>query len=187
MIIGITGTIGAGKGTVVEYLKSRHNFSHYSVRDVLVEELNKRGMDLSRDSMVAIANELREKNGAGHFMEVLLKRAIEGEGDAVIESVRTTGEIETLRAKAPDFYLLAVDADPRVRYERIVKRNSSTDKISYEKFLADEAKESHHTEKWLINLPVCISQADFKLTDNDTFDDLHNQIDKILMKLSFGH
>ena len=183
MIIGITGTIGAGKGTVVEYLKSHHNFSHYSVRDVLIEELNKRVIDLSRDSMVAIANELREKNGAGYFMEVLLKKAVEKGGNAVIESVRTTGEIETLRAKAPDFYLLAVDADPAVRYERIKKRGSSSDDVSYKKFLADEARESHHQEKWLQNLPACISEADFKLTDNGTFDDLHGQIDKILLKI----
>ena len=31
IIIGITGTLGAGKGTVVEYLKKK-SFKHYSVR-----------------------------------------------------------------------------------------------------------------------------------------------------------
>jgi len=34
MIIGITGTLGAGKGTIVEILKKKW-FGHYSVREFL--------------------------------------------------------------------------------------------------------------------------------------------------------
>ena len=34
IIIGITGTIGAGKGTIVELLIKK-GFKHYSVRDFL--------------------------------------------------------------------------------------------------------------------------------------------------------
>ena len=36
-IIGITGTIGAGKGTIVDYLVKQKNFKHYSVRNFLIE------------------------------------------------------------------------------------------------------------------------------------------------------
>ncbi len=183
MIIGITGTIGAGKGTVVEYLEKNHGFFHYSVRGFLNKELTRRGLVLSRDNMVALANEIREKNGAGYIMELLLDEAIKNGGNAVIESVRTIGEVETLKNKASEFYLLAVDADPAIRYERVVKRGSSSDDVCYEKFLADEYRESHHKEKWLQNLPACIAIADFKLTDNNTFEDLHSQINEILMKI----
>ena len=38
MIIGITGTLGAGKGAVVEFLKQK-DFKHYSVRNFLIEEI----------------------------------------------------------------------------------------------------------------------------------------------------
>ena len=32
IIIGITGTLGAGKGTIVDYLVKQKGFVHYSVR-----------------------------------------------------------------------------------------------------------------------------------------------------------
>ena len=45
-IIGITGTLAAGKGTVVEYLVERKWFAHYSVRGFLTEEIKKRNLPL---------------------------------------------------------------------------------------------------------------------------------------------
>src|SRR3989344_3951257 len=42
MIIGVTGTNGAGKGTVVDYLVSKKGFKHYSAREFIVEEVIKR-------------------------------------------------------------------------------------------------------------------------------------------------
>ena len=39
LIIGITGTLGAGKGTVVEYLVEKKGFDHYSVRAFLLKEI----------------------------------------------------------------------------------------------------------------------------------------------------
>ncbi len=59
MIIGITGTSGAGKGTVVDYLLKK-GFKHYSVRDFLTEEILKRGLEPNRDNMIFVANELRK-------------------------------------------------------------------------------------------------------------------------------
>ena len=48
IIIGITGTLGAGKGTIVDYLVKEEGFDHYSVRGFLLEEMKKMGMPCSR-------------------------------------------------------------------------------------------------------------------------------------------
>ena len=60
IILGLTGTLGAGKGTVVEYLKEK-GFAHFSARAYLQEEIARRGLPNNRDSMVTIGNEFREK------------------------------------------------------------------------------------------------------------------------------
>ena len=44
-IIGITGTIGAGKGTIVDYLVKEKGYVHYSVRAFIAEEIQRRGLE----------------------------------------------------------------------------------------------------------------------------------------------
>jgi dephospho-CoA kinase len=127
-IIGITGTLGAGKGTIVDYLENQKGYSHYSVRSYLIEEIERRGLENNRDNMVLVANELRAKNSPSFIIEELYKQALAAGKNAVIESIRTPGEVEFLK-KQGNFILLAVDADPEVRYERIFLRQSSTDKV----------------------------------------------------------
>lgn len=181
MIIGITGTIGAGKGTIVDYLIENFAFHHYSVRQFLIEEAERRGLPLNRDVYVAIANELREKNSPSYITDQLHQIAIEKGGNAVIESIRTPGEIESLRKKG-DFFLLAVDAEPHLRYERIIVRNSETDQISFDTFVANEKREMTSTDPNKQNLSECIKQADFVIRNDYDIPTLHAQIDQIVTK-----
>lgn len=177
--IGITGTIGAGKGTVVDYLVKNKGFKHFSARGLIVEEIEKRGLVNNRDNMVLVANDLREKYGSGYVAEELFRRALAMGGNAVIESIRTVGEIETLRNKGK-FILLAVDAEAKIRYQRVVKRGSSTDDVTFEKFLADEEKEMNSTDPNKQNLKKCIEMADFRLENNGTIEKLDSKIEEIL-------
>ena len=112
--IGITGTLGAGKGTIVDYLVQNKGFVHYSVRAFLTEEIKRRGLDVNRDTMTAVGNDLRAQHGPSWIVEQLYERAAASGCNCIIESVRTPGEVQALRGK-PNFYLFAVDADPRVR------------------------------------------------------------------------
>src|ERR1041385_3771469 len=120
MIIGITGTLGAGKGAVVDYLVEKKGFRHYSVREFLKRIIQERGMPNNRDSMLSVANELRAKYGPGYIAECLLSEAQASRGDAVIESVRTVGETEYLKSHGAKTW--AVDAKREIRYTRIVGR-----------------------------------------------------------------
>lgn len=179
VIIGITGTIGAGKGTVVDYLVKNKGFKHFSARGLIVEEIEKRGMENNRDSMVIVGNDLRLKFGSGYVAEELFKRALEFGENAVIESLRTVGEIEILRKKGK-FVLLAVDADSKIRYQRVSVRGTSTDNVSFEKFLADEEKEMISTDPNKQNLKKCIEMADFKIDNNGTMEELASKIEEVL-------
>jgi dephospho-CoA kinase len=179
VIIGITGTIGAGKGTIVDYLINKKNFQHFSARAFLVEEIEKRGLENNRDNMVIVANDLREKNSPSLVADELFKRAKVSGQNCVIESLRTIGEIESLKNKG-NFTLLAVDADPKIRYERILKRSTSTDNISFEKFLADEKREMESTDPNKQNLKKCIEMADFVIDNNGTLEELNLKMEEIL-------
>jgi len=178
MIMGLTGTLAAGKGTVVSFL-IENGFRHYSVRQFLIQEINKRGLVANRDNMVLVANELREKHSPDFIVESIYEMTKKSPGDCVIESLRCPGEIEALRKKQ-DFYLLAVDADPKIRYERAFLRGSETDKISFEEFLENEKREMHSEDKNKQNLRKCISMADFVLENNENIEELKQKVEKVI-------
>lgn len=181
MIVGITGTLGAGKGTIVDYLTTK-GFAHYSARDFITREILRRSLPVDRDSMVLVANDLRTAHSPSYIAEALYDEAMAAGQNAVIESLRTEGEIAALRAKG-NFLLVAVGANPKLRYERITLRGSSTDKITFEKFLEDEAREMHSTDPNKQNLARCIELADYRLMNNGTKEELYAQADKILAKI----
>lgn len=181
IIIGITGTIGAGKGTLVEYLKTK-GFKHYSVREILLKEISRRNIEPTREHMALVADDFR-KISPGHIMEMLLKEAQSQSAPAVIESIRALGEINVLRERAQDFYLCAVDADPKVRYERIIKRKSTTDFVTYDTFLADEAAEMNNTEPWKMNMAGCIRQADFVFRNDGSIETFYAHVEAVLKEI----
>ena len=156
--IGITGTLGAGKGTIVDYLVKNRGFVHYSVRAFLTEEIKRRGLEVNRDTMTAVGNDLRAQHSPSWIVEQLYEKASASGCNCIIESVRTPGEVQALRGKQ-SFYLFAVDADPRVRYERAVLRGSETDHIDYDTFIANEQREMDNTDPNKQNLKYCIEHG----------------------------
>jgi len=180
-IIGITGTIGAGKGTIVDYLVKNYGFKHYSVRNYLIQEAEKQNLPLNRDTYVNIANKLREIHSPSYIIDELYKEAAKNDENAIIESIRTPGEIASLRTK-DNFSLWAVDAEPNVRYERIFTRQSETDQISFDTFLSNEQREMTAQDPTKQNLAECIRQADSLFENNDDFEKLYLQIEVCLNK-----
>ena len=181
-IIGITVTLGAGKGTIVDYLVDHYGYRHYSVRGYLIEEAKRRGMELNRDTFVVVANDLRATHCPSYITDQLYLQAAENGENAIIESVRTPGEVESLRQQE-HFLLFAVDADPEIRYERVVGRGSETDHISYETFLENEAREMSSTDPNHQNIGRCMQMADHVFMNNGDFEDLYRQVETVLQEI----
>lgn len=182
IIIGITGTLGAGKGTIVDFLIKEKGFVHFSVREFIAEEIILRGMTVNRDSMVIVANDLRKNNSPSYITDCLYEKAMLQGKDSIIESIRTPGEVYSLREKGK-FYLLAVDADPQIRYGRIKSRQSETDHISFATFLQNEEREMISTDPNTQNLSKCIELADYKLWNNGTMEQLNRQVEEVLERI----
>lgn len=185
IVIGITGTIGAGKGTIVDYLQEKQGFNHFSVRGFLTREIEKRSMLLNRDSMVEVANELRAKYAPWYIVGELYKEAKESGGNCIIESLRTPGEVEHLRGME-NFFLFAVDADPDIRYQRIQKRMNETDNISYEVFLENEKREMMSDDPNKQNISRCVEMSDFRFINNGNMEELYQQLEEVLKKIEYG-
>ena len=185
IIIGITGTLGAGKGTIVEYLAGQKGFEHYSVRAFLLEEIRKRGLAENRDSMYNLANELRSVHGPSFVTDQLYEMAARAGKNCIIESIRTPGEITSLRKKGR-FCLLAVDADPLIRYERIRLRQSETDQISFQTFLENESREMDASDPNKQNIQKCISMADLLFENNGKKEELILKVDEALKDVEHG-
>ncbi|NOR87643.1 MAG: AAA family ATPase [Bacteroidales bacterium] len=182
IIIGITGTLGAGKGTMVDYLIKNKDFAHFSVRGFLQKEMEKRGMPNNRDSMTSLANELRAQNSPSYVTDQLFEEAQKSGENCIIESIRTPGEIRSLKQKG-QFYLFAVDATTHIRYDRIKLRASATDHISFDTFLSNEAREMNSEDPNKQNLKKCIEMADFTFDNNGGRSDLEKQVETVIKTL----
>ena len=132
-----------------------------------------------RNAMRNVANDLRAMHSPSYIVEQLLGQAMEIQNDqmnsiSIIESIRVPKEAIALKNKAHDrFFLLAVDADPRVRYQRIIQRKSETDNVTYQEFVKQEESEMENVEEHKQNLKGCINMADQVIYNDGSFEKLN--------------
>lgn len=136
-----------------------------SVTAFLIQEIEKRGMPVNRDSMVMVANDLRATYGPSYLAETLYDQAKASDKNTIIESLRAVGEVQALQNKG-DFIFFAIDADPKIRYERIVLRKGEKDNVSYEEFISNEQREMTNTDPTKQNVAKCMEMADHVFTNN---------------------
>jgi len=181
MILGVTGFIGSGKDTLAKYLE-RKGFVHYSLSDEIREEAKKRGLELTRENLVKLGNEIREKEGDGALARRVKSRIErDKEKNYVITSIRTLGEINELRL-LDNFFLIFIDAPPEERYKRVIKRNREDIPQSFEEFLKRESRELAGGEGKQ-NLILCKSEADVILINDTTIEKFYGKIDELLREL----
>ncbi len=179
MLIGITGTDGAGKGEVVEYLVKNKGFIHFSSRGYFTRVLEERGMPIDRAHMRLIANELRATYGDDHVIRVALSEVrMASRTKLIIESIRAVAEAEALKREGG--VLFAVDADVQTRYERIVGRASDSDRVTFEEFVAHEALEMNDPDPHGMQKAKVMAIADYTILNDGLFTELGEAVEKAL-------
>jgi len=181
MILGVTGFFCAGKDAMAEYLKSK-GFVHISLSDMIREEIQARGQEVTLPRLTEVGNELRRRYGAG-ILAVRALRRMNQYSRYVITSIRHPGEVETLRLRRV-FVLIFVDAPRRLRYERSVARARKGDSLpTFEEFVASEKRQMAGEDPDAQQLALCRDEAGLILRNDSTIEAFHTRIGKALREI----
>lgn len=173
-LIGLTGTNGSGKGEAAAYLKTK-GYAYLSLSDLIREELQKEGIEVTRNTLIRKGNELREKHGPDVLARMVMEKV---KGKSVIDSIRNPHEVEYLREQQ-GFILLAIDAPVELRYKRVKKRGRQESASSLEEFMAKEQEEMTASEKGQ-QLHSCMKMADSVVVNDGTLEDFHCKLEETL-------
>jgi len=186
-IIGIGGTNGSGKDALSEILARDYGWLFVSSsRDLIIPELKRRGLPLEREQMAALTADWRRRRGKGAVVDKAIEefkkqsKAHKFNG-LVISSLRHPWEAD--RVHELKGQVVWVDADPKVRYQRIYNRGQGDkDQKSFKQFLAEEQAEKVHTgDEATLSWQGVKDRADIFLTnDTDNLEDFKKTTQKAL-------
>jgi dephospho-CoA kinase len=167
-IIGLSGTNGSGKDTVAEFLKEKYGYYVASATDMLEAELKKLGLPTDRTHKRKLGNQWRREQGLG----VIVQRAVDearkaGYDKVVVGSLRNSGEADLVHELGGK--VIWVDADPKIRYQRVVSGNRGRveDNKTYAEFLKDEEAEMNEQgDTATLNMDEVKQQSDVFLENN---------------------
>lgn len=177
MIIGLSGVPAAGKDTVAEYLERNKNFTHISLSAILREIVISRNLELNLHNLTEVGNSLIGEFGEGYLVKEALKRIDQNE-NAVISSIRQPGEITQLQ-KQNDFIMVFVDADPKIRFERLKLRGRAGDSETFEDFINIEKKQLDG-KSGAMNLGKCKEMSDIVIENNGSIAEFSQKIENII-------
>ena len=180
MLIGLTGRNASGKSTLVAWFVSKGMLSE-SCSDSIRAHLREQGVAESRSALIEGGRELRSMGGAGILAEMLLERL--AGSDAVIDSIRTPGEVEALRSRE-DFVLIEVRAGMEARWKRAQERARAGDALDRETFFAQEQSEAVAKDEAGQALDATASLADMILVNDDSIDELNADLEELWTMLS---
>jgi dephospho-CoA kinase len=184
MIIGLTGTLAAGKGEFCSYMAEK-GFVVYSLSDIIREELRKKGIEITRESLQDTGNELRTKHGPSVLARMTITK-LEKRKDYVIDSIRNPEEVKALR-ELPAFQLFFIDAPIKLRYERIVGRKREGDeKVSFKVFEEQEKRELLSRNPASQQLLACKKMADKKIRNDSSLEAFRRRIDAAIREGEHG-
>jgi len=185
MIIGLTGKNASGKGEAANYLKSK-GFIYHSLSDVIREEAAKRNLEHSRDNLIRLGNELREKFGPNYLAQQInekIKNDLKQspKQNFVIDSIRSPFEAKELM-KNKNFILAGIDAPIETRFKRLLERNRLGDAKTLEDFKRQEERENLKSDTNQ-QLDATFKMAEEIVSNNGTLEELHQKIDDLLNHL----
>jgi dephospho-CoA kinase len=189
LIVAICGTLLAGKGVVVEILKSR-GFQHISVRSLIKEELEKRDLPPTRKNLMDMGNLMRKEHGGQYWVSMALDKYKSYDAPLIIESLRNMSEVDWLR-KNCNCFIIGVDAPFETRWERLKNRNVDADLIDYDKFVIDDARDRGFNEPSDgQQTAMLLVHADFLINNDENFtgslenSKLNKEVNEIYRKIT---
>src|SRR3990167_6977571 len=179
IILGLAGEMAAGKSTVTEYLKEKHNAVTFRFSDMLRDILKRIHVEPERANLQSLSTFVRQTYGEDIMSKVIAQDVAASNASIIItEGIRRPSDIVYLR-KLESFHMIAINTNERTRFELIIQRHKNPDDAqkTWEEFQAEGQQESEQKIKEIA------SETDFTIDNNGTKEELFAQIEEIIKKL----
>ena len=184
IVVGAVGLNGSGKDEVIERLRKKFGVPTVSTGDITREIAQAEGIEPTRDKLHAISQRCWAEYGREYYpRRVIRKIAEQGWRVAAVTGIRTPIDVRVFRDRyGEDFILVHVEVtDPRVRFERVVKRGEARDPRAYQEFLQQD-----ESEEAVFRLQETISMATMKINNDGSLEEFHAAIDELASQMGLS-
>ncbi|MDD2678647.1 MAG: dephospho-CoA kinase [Candidatus Nanoarchaeia archaeon] len=178
-VIGLTGSIGAGKDVVSKYLVSKHDYIQVTIGDVVRAAMKERGIEMTRENSDAFSQKMRDKYGIDYWIGQCIKKVIDDKIEkAIIDGVRLPSDHKKIKdAFGKDYILFKVDAEPITRFQRLQSRGRADLPKDLAQFNSQEKSQNE-----MFRLNETFSKASAIIDNSTTLDNLYKNINEAMSK-----
>jgi dephospho-CoA kinase len=174
MIIGLTGSMGCGKGEIVKILQD-NGFSYITLSIMVREEARRLNIPEERELLMEVGNKMRKEGGAGILAKKSLEKILDSECENwVIDGIRNPAEIIELR-NTKDVYIVGVNANKELLVDRIISRGRESDSKERAEILRKLDRElgiGENDDGQQVG--KCMKEVDFMIDNEGTLEELKN-------------
>jgi dephospho-CoA kinase len=177
-VVSVVGMAGSGKSEVSRIFRE-NGFTVVRFGDVTDEEVARRGLVLNEENECRIRELLRQEHGMAAYARLNLPRidlALK-QSDVVVDGLYSWEEYLFLKDYyGKDFFVVAVWASPKTRYERLARR-------SQRGLALPDAAGRDRAEIENLNKGGPIAMADFTILNESSLADLKIQVERVIRQL----
>ncbi len=172
-LILIVGKRGSGKNEVCNILK-KYDLKIYEMSDYIFKNMKELNIPINNENTIIFSNKIRQMCGKDIVAKWTLKNI--KEKIAVISGVRSKYEINYFKKHA-HVIVLYINADKKIRFERIIKRNRDTDPKDWRSF-----EEREFSDNKLLGIDNI--KPDYIIENNKSLMDLRKKIGDFILFLN---
>ena len=181
-MIAFVGLTGSGKSSAVEYLTNK-NYPKVYFGGIVLDEVARRGLDLTQENEQPIREELRRTEGKDFIVRRIINQInnliAAGQPRIVADGLYTWTEYKHLKHQFPgELTVIAVVTPKHLRKQRMANRIHRP--LSPQQVDQRDWAEIENLEK---GGPIAV--ADYFVHNDGNLDRLHHQIDQILEHINF--
>lgn len=183
-LIAVVGMAGSGKSTAADILAEK-DFKYIRFGQITIDELKHRGLEINEQNEKIVREEFRKSYGMAAYakLNVLKIEELLEEGNVVADGMYSWEEYIELKGNFEEkMIVLAIQASPRTRYQRLENRRlDDNDKDArYRPTTQKESKERDYSEIEKLHKAGPIAMADYTILNESTIKHLNNQIEIFL-------
>lgn len=176
-VICFVGMPGAGKSVCVDYLK-RNGLASAYFGGITLDEVKKRGLELTPASEKFVREDIRAKEGKGAYAVRIIKQIEElfdkGNDYVVVDGLYSWTEYKIFKESFGDNAIIIAIVSPRqLRHDRLTKRE-------FRPLTEEEATQRDYAEIENLEKGGPIANADYFLANDENVDELEDGLHRLL-------